>query len=159
MPKLLNLSSIFLIQVNQHRKKMNKANLLLNTMESTYDWLPQHSESFSALKEGLSKSVLLHHISQDTTLSLTADASETAIGAALNEISSSDKNRPLAFFSRRLTQAERNYSTFDNELLALYVATVKFRSLIEGKKTVVFTDHEPIACTFYRLSASNNHSP
>ena len=91
-----------------HKKRRFKANLLLNTIEPIYDWLPQRSQSFSALKEGLSKSVLLHHISPDTTLSLTTDASETAIGAALHEVLSSDKNRLLAFFSRRLTQAERN---------------------------------------------------
>ena len=72
-------------------------------MEPTNDWLPQHSESFSALNEGLSKSILLRHISPDTTLSLTTDASKTAIGTALHEVSGSDKNRPLAFFSRRLT--------------------------------------------------------
>ena len=92
-------------------------------------------------------------------MSLTTDASETAVGAALHEVSSSDKNRPLAFFSRRLRQAERNYSIFDKEMLAIYAATVKFRYLIEGRKTVVFTDHRPIACTFGRISASNNHSP
>ena len=109
------------------RKRRNKNNLVLHTIEPTYDWFHQHSESFSKLKHALSKSVLLHHLSPDTTLSLTTDASETAIGAALHEVSSSDKNRPLAFFSRRLSQAERNYSTFDKELLAIYAATVKFR--------------------------------
>ena len=74
------------------KKRRNKANLMLNTMEPTCDWLPQHSEFFSALKEGLSKSVLLHNISPDTTLSLTSDASEAALGAALHEVPSSDKN-------------------------------------------------------------------
>ena len=92
-------------------------------------------------------------------MSLTADASETTFGAAFHEVSSSDKNRPLAFLSRRLTQAKRNYSTFDKELLAIYAATVQFRYLIEGRKTVVFTDHKPIACTFPQISPSDNHSP
>ena len=141
------------------RKIRNKNNLVLHTNEPTYDWFHQHSESFSKLKQALSKSVLLHDLSPDTTLSLTTDASETAIGAALHEVSSSDKNRPLAFFSRRLRQAERNYSTFDKKLLASYATTVKFSYLIEGRKTVVFTDHTPIAGTFRRISASNNHSP
>ena len=80
------------------KTRKNKANLLLSIMEPTYDWIPHHSEYFSALKERLSKSVPLCHISQDTTLSLTTDASETAIGAAIHEVSSSDKNRLLAFF-------------------------------------------------------------
>ena len=44
-------------------------------------------------------------------------------------------------------------------MLAIYAVTVKFRYLIEGKRTVVFTDHKPIACTFRRICASNNHSP
>ena len=44
-------------------------------------------------------------------------------------------------------------------MLAIYAATVKFLYLIEGRKTVVFTDHKPIACTFRRIIASNNHSP
>ena len=111
MYKLLSPYSNFLIQVSQHRnRERNKANLLLNTMEPSYDWLPQHSKSFSVLEGSLSKSVL-HHISLDTILSLITDASETTFGAALHEISNSDKNRPLAFFSRRLTQAERNHST------------------------------------------------
>ena len=74
------------------RKRRNKNNLLLNTIEPTYDWFHQRLESFSKLKQALSKSVLLHHLSSDTNLSLTTDASKTAIGAALHELSSSDKN-------------------------------------------------------------------
>ena len=89
--------------------------MLLKTLEPTYVWLPQHSKSFSPLKEGLSKSVLLHHTSPNTTLSLITDASKKAIGAVLHEVSSSEEKPSLAFFSRHLTQAERNYSTFDKE--------------------------------------------
>ena len=141
------------------RKRRNKSNLLLKTIEPPYDWFHQHSESFSKLKQALSKSVFLHLLSPDTTLSLTTDASETAIGAVRHDASSSDKSRPLAFFSRRLSQAERNYNTFDKELLATYAAAVKFRYLKEGRKTAVFTIHKPIACIFRRISASKNHNP
>ena len=70
----------------------------------------------------------------DTTLSLTTDASDTAIGAALNEVSISDQNRPQAVFSRRLTQTERKYSTFELEMLSIYAAIIKLRYLIELKK-------------------------
>ena len=52
MPKLVSLNSIFLGQVRQLRKKeKNKAILPFSIKESTYDWLRQHTESFSALKE------------------------------------------------------------------------------------------------------------
>ena len=103
-------------------KRRNKSNLLLKTIEPTYDWFHQHSETFSKLKQALSKSVFLHLLPPDTTLSLTTDASKTAIGAVRHDASSLDKSRPLALFSRRLSQAERNYSTFDKKLLAIYAA-------------------------------------
>ena len=142
-----------------HKKRRKKANLLLDTMTPTHDWLLQHLKSFSALKEGLSKSVLLHHVSPDTMFSLTADASEISFGAVLNQVSSSDENRPLALFFRRLAQAERNYSIFDRELLAIYASTVKLCYLIKTRKVFVFRDKKPIACLFRQISASNKHSP
>ena len=110
-------------------------------MKSTYDWFPQHSKPFSTLKEGMSKSVVLHQIKPDTTLSLTTDTSETANGAALKEVLKSDKNQPLAFFSRRLKQARRNYSTFQKHFLAIYAENAKFRYLI--KKQIFLWNTNP----------------
>ena len=79
-----------------------------------------------------------------------------AIGGVLHEVSLDQISRPIGFFSRRLSPAERNYSVFDRELLAIYAATIKFRHLIEGKYCVVFTDQKPIISSFTK---SSGHSP
>ena len=63
---------------------------------------------------------------------------------------------PLAFFSRKLSVAERNYSVFDQELLAVFAATQKVRRYIEGRHCVVFTDHKPIIASFRKIA---DHSP
>ena len=63
---------------------------------------------------------------------------------------------PLVFFSRKLSVAERNYSVFDKELLAIFAATQKFRRFIEGRYCVVFTDHKPIVASFRKTT---DHSP
>ena len=39
---------------------------------------------------------------------------------------------PIAFFSRKLSLAEKKYSTFDKELPAIYMAVKKFRFFVEG---------------------------
>lgn len=52
--------------------------------------------------------------------------------------------QPLAFFSRNLHDSERKYSTFDRELLALYLATHHFCFLLEGRKFTTCVDHKPL---------------
>ena len=55
---------------------------------------------------------------------------------------------PVAFFSRKLSNAERKYSTFDRELLAIFLAVKHFRHLIEGLQFTIFTDHRPLTFAF-----------
>ena len=70
-----------------------------------------------------------------------------------------NSSRPIAFFSREITAAERSYSTFDKELLAIFAATLKFKHLIGGRHANVFTDHKPITCSFQRIQSNTNNPP
>ena len=74
-------------------------------------------------------------------LSLTTDASDTAIGAVLSQGQNQD---PLAFYSKKLSSAEKKYSAFDRELLALYLSVKHFRATLEGRSFTIFTDHKPL---------------
>ena len=78
------------------------------------------------------------------------------MGATVHEVTY-NSSRPIAFFSRRLTTIKRNSRTFDKELLAIFAATLKFKFLIEGRHTVVFTDHKPITCSFKRSKNKTNN--
>ncbi|QQP56962.1 Uncharacterized protein FKW44_001807 [Caligus rogercresseyi] len=60
---------------------------------------------------------MLVHTSSSSQTALTTDASGTAIGAELAQRQDDSTWKPLAFFSRKLTVAEKNYSTLDKELL------------------------------------------
>ena len=64
---------------------------------------------------------------------------------------------PISFFSRKLRPGERKYSTFDRELLAVYLAIRHFRHFVEGRQFHLLTDHKPL--TFALSSQSRNHSP
>lgn len=52
--------------------------------------------------------------------------------------------KPLSFFSKKLSQAERKCSTYDRELLAIYSSIKYFRYMLEGKVFSIFTDQKPL---------------
>ena len=68
------------------------------------------------------------------------DASDVAMGAVLAQ----EDGRPLEFFSRKPSQAQKKYSAFDKELLGIKEAIQHFRHMVEGRSFTVFTDHKPL---------------
>ena len=84
------------------------------------------------------------------------DASNTAVGAVLQQLIDNTW-RPIAFFSKTLKPQETRYSTFDRELLAVYLAIKHFRYFIEGRQFYVSTDHKPLI--FALQSHSDKYTP
>jgi len=74
---------------------------------------------------------------------ITCDASSIAIGACLHQIKEGNSS-PLCFFSRRLSDTEQRYATFDRELLAVYCSVKKWKNFIAGCIYTVCTDHKPL---------------
>ena len=66
-------------------------------------------------------------------LEVHTDASAKAIGAALFQKTSGAKHfHPVAFFSRRLNQAQQNYSATDREMLAIVESSRHWRHYLHG---------------------------
>jgi hypothetical protein len=73
------------------------------------------------------------------------DASNVAVGAVLVQIRKEAKEGlPVAFYSKMLNQAGKNYSTTEKELLAVYEALMHFRSYVSGRHVKIKTDHKPL---------------
>jgi cleavage and polyadenylation specificity factor subunit 1 len=69
------------------------------------------------------------------------------MGAALQQ-RVSDAWQPLAFFSRKLNPAQKKYSAYDRELLAIYEAVRHFRHMLEARHFRILTDHKPLTFAF-----------
>ena len=54
------------------------------------------------------------------------------------------KDRPIAFVSCAMNQAEKNYCTFSKEALAIVYAITQFRLYLYGNKFTLITDHRPL---------------
>ena len=101
---------------------------------SQLEWTKEMGRAFVAIKASLTDATHLAHPIQEAELSLAIDASNHHVGAALQQRSPGGEWQPLSFFSRKLTNTETRYSTFDRELLALVAALHHFRFLLEGRK-------------------------
>ena len=68
------------------------------------------------------------------------DASDYVVGAVLGQ-TKDKKHHLIAYASKKLTGAQLNYATTEEELLAVVFAIDKFRSYLVGAKIIVYTDH------------------
>ena len=94
-------------------------------------WSDSTSTAFIDIKTALADASLLVHPTPGAPTCLMTDASDVAVGAVLQQLV--DGNWcPIAFFSKGLKPAETRYSTFDRELLAIYLAVKHFRYFLEG---------------------------
>ena len=82
------------------------------------DWTPTTVQAFEDCKASLSRVTLLAHPDPYAPLTLFTDASDIAIGAALQERVCDDW-QPLAFHSHMLSSAQQKYSPYDRKLLAV----------------------------------------
>lgn len=62
-----------------------------------------------------------------------------AIGSVLSQA-----EKPIAYYSRTLNSAEKNYSTIEKELLSILDSTKHFRPYLFGQKFIIETDHNPL---------------
>ena len=113
-------------------------------------------QPLNALLSGNSRELTWTTEALQAPFCIMTDASNVAVGAVLQQ-QVNNLWQPLSYFSHKLKPAETKYSTFDRELLAIYLAIKHFRHYIEGCTFYITTDHKPL--TFSLQMNSNKYSP
>lgn len=85
---------------------------------------------------------------------LVTDASDVGIGAMLGQEDDEGHLRPVAFWSRKLSETEKKYSPTEREALAIVFFTEKFRYYLLGRRFLIRTDHRALEYIF--KGAANN---
>lgn len=117
----------------------------LTSPRTTFRWSDVAEAAFAKLKGCFVSAPILISPDPSRQFVVEVDASEVGVGAVLSQRSSSDdKMHPCAFFSHRLSPAERNYDIGNRELLAVKLALEEWRHWLEGSGVpfIVWTDHK-----------------
>ncbi|GBL89877.1 Transposon Ty3-I Gag-Pol polyprotein [Araneus ventricosus] len=119
-------------------KKKDKSKIL---------WTKEAKEKFEQCKKDLANAALLSFPNPDSPLALFTDASDYSVGYLLQQFEE-DCWKTLAFFSKKLTNAQKGYSTYDRELLGIYLSIKQFKHILEGRQFTIYTDHKSLMFAF-----------
>ena len=115
----------------------------LTHKNKTFEWNNKHQEAFDKVKQLITNAPLLKIPALSKPFIIATDASAVALGAVLSQ-GYNGKEHPISFASRVLTEAEKNYSVIEKELLAIVFAIKKFRCYVYGHRFTIFCDHNPL---------------
>ena len=104
----------------------------------TFLWDPKvHGKAFNQMKAIIQRDTMLMYPDHNKPFHIETDASDFQLGAVIKQ-----DNRPVAFYTRKLNSAQRNYTTIEKELLSVVETLKEFRSMLLGAELHVYTDHK-----------------
>ncbi|KAJ1043256.1 hypothetical protein NDA10_004058 [Ustilago hordei] len=108
--------------------------------------LPEEAQqAFHKLIQAFTSAGVLQHFDYHLPTRLETDASDFAIAGVLKQ-EHEGRWHPVAFYSRKMSSAEKNYEIHDKELLAVVACLTQWRHMLAGlpNQLVILTDHEAL---------------
>jgi len=115
----------------------------LTKVGKLWQWTEIEQFAFDTLKRMVCESPVLIHADPDKKFQMETDASSYAYGAVLSQKAADKKHHPVAFYSKSMTPAERNYGISDKEALPIIKGLQFWRHWLEGtpEPVRIITDH------------------
>ena len=109
-----------------------------------WQWNKACDDAFESLKSQLASQSVLVHYDINLPVKLACDASSYGLGVVISHVKPDHSERPIAYASRSLSKAEKNYSQIEKEALSIIFGVTKFHKFLYGSFFTLVTDHKPL---------------
>jgi hypothetical protein len=104
-----------------------KTTRMYKIKKKPWQWDLIHQQASDNIKAAIAKETVLAYPDFSKPFEIYADASSTQLGAVITQ-----DNRPIAFFSRKLSKMQQKYSVMGIELLAIVETLKEFKGMLWG---------------------------
>lgn len=140
----------FLGKINYYNKYIPKVAIILDPLHNLlrknqkFIWSEECEKSFNKIKLLLCSQPILRIFDPNLPIYIYTDASIQGIGAVLKQQEQNEDKKPVAYFSRKLNEAQKRKKPIYLECLAIKEAVKFWQHWLIGKKIIVYTDHKPL---------------
>ncbi|CAL9132715.1 unnamed protein product, partial [Musa textilis] len=121
--------------------------------KGVFEWTKAAQNAFEVIKQKLCEFPILALPDFDKVFEVECDASGVGIGAVLVQA-----QKPLAYFSEKLTDSKKNYSTYDKEFYAIIRALDHWSHYLRPKQFVLHSDHEALKFISGQRKLNSRHA-
>ena len=108
-----------------------------------YQWNEQCQLVFDKLKQLVSTKPILIMPDDSKEYIIACDACKYGVGAVLQQ-NHGNGLQPIAYFSKKFSKAQLNYSTYEQELVAIILALREWRCYLDHRKFKITSDHRAL---------------
>ncbi|MCP4344094.1 MAG: hypothetical protein GY795_01035, partial [Desulfobacterales bacterium] len=143
LQRFLGMANYFITYI-PHLATITEPLLQLKRKRSQFIWNETCTSAVESIKHAVASPQVLVPFDSSAPVHLTTDASLVGLGAVLSIENAEGKLRPVCFASKIMTDAERNYSTPEQEALAAVWAMEKFNKYLFGQKFTLHSDQSSL---------------
>lgn len=140
----------FLGKINFYRKFIPRSTVILEPFHlllrknSKFFWSSECQRSFDVVKRLLTSAPVLAIFDRERPTFIYTDASGIGVAGVLKQMQADGSERPVAYFSKKLSDSQRRQKAIYIEALAIREAIRYWRYWLLGISFTVVTDHKPL---------------
>ena len=113
----------------------------LTSIKNKFKWKKVEQDAFDKIKRIVARDTLLTYLYLNENVKIHTDAGTFQLGTVISQ-----KVKPIAFYTEKLTYDQQRYTVTDRELLIIVETLKEFIDILLGQKLRIYTDNKNLTC-------------